>query len=1009
MREKLFVPFHSQSSSTSLEWENRSPAAFQHFRMIHSQGSHVVRQHSFYRNTVPQYRTKLLKVHSKLRESPGVVYPLNSNRTQTCSLILVANLAQPDWIQVNCNENITGDVFCSMPNRNTTQPEEPDNPEVPFCAKTQFLMNGKCHSVRTTGVNSTFLHEKNRVNYLTVLEYFRVIFGGHLSPVRVATKPGSFQVKTFDIVRQKYRTTLHQNYERVFEIFTADMKIPFIGENLFACNDASKAYISSLGICDGTPQCHLDNPSDEHFCNCTEFCGDRRFLCKFVGDEHETIKTCSPLYFKDRNGRCLKHVQSYARNDVQSHFACDNGFKIPSQHVDDLFADCGLYGDDEPILRLLLTRERMFKCQGHHEIPCFPGHSKCFNISDICQFNLDEFSKLTPCRNGGHLQNCRTIECPAVMFKCPKLYCISHSLICDGKWDCPNGIDEASLCRNETRCENMLKCRFEKIICIHLGAVCDGTQNCPEGEDELLCELGSIKCPVQCHCLALAMFCGQGRITSFPNSPFELLHIANIQITTVEILGNLRSMTSLRLEQTQTVEICVLTWNILLEVLTIYHNSLRVLQGKCFVNNTKLRTISITYTLLSTIENHSFEKLKSLKKLNLSNNFITALSKQTFVLVNSLVVLSIQNNSLFSVEVNVFEGVSVHVIETDDCCLCCFVNSTCLVKRPWFSSCSELLPTKLLKITIIGICISIFVLNLFSIVLNAFSRRESKSYLLIVLYINSNNILWGTYLGFLWIANVIFLGHFLICEKLWRSGFTCFMAFSFALLFNLLSPCVLLVLSITRLQVVRSPFASKFRETNFVGKLLAGLLACCFAATISCALALRISNHAVPFSLCFPFVDPERKVFVLKMTTTVTSGLQTSAAVTIIWIHGLLVRQVRKSAKEVHGKPSYSEKYTNSDMIAQLVVMSTANVLCWIPTNTVYLTVLFLPSNWHSVNLMIWTVVSFASLTSVTNPAVFIFTALRSLSRSRMMKREMQQLQERRTSAVTEVLSLQIS
>ena len=72
---------------------------------------------------------------------------------------------------------------------------------------------------------------------------------------------------------------------------------------------------------------------------------------------------------------------------------------------------------------------------------CLKGHSKCFNLTDICIYQLNANKYMTPCRNGCHLQSCKNFECN-MKFKCTESYCIPWTYVCDGKWDCSEGDDE---------------------------------------------------------------------------------------------------------------------------------------------------------------------------------------------------------------------------------------------------------------------------------------------------------------------------------------------------------------------------------------------------------------------------------------------------------------------------------------------------------------------------------------------------------------------------------------
>ena len=142
-------------------------------------------------------------------------------------------------------------------------------------------------------------------------------------------------------------------------------------------------------------------------------------------------------------------------------FLCYNGKALDVLYVNDLVSDCGPESEDEPVLLLMKSKLEIFKCKPW-EIPCMKGHIKCFNFTDICLYKLNIDKHLIPCRNGGHLDNCKFFECNT-MFKCPDSYCVPWTYICDGKWDCPYGEDEKrnKVCTGEIVCEGMFKCNHE--------------------------------------------------------------------------------------------------------------------------------------------------------------------------------------------------------------------------------------------------------------------------------------------------------------------------------------------------------------------------------------------------------------------------------------------------------------------------------------------------------------------------------------------------------------------
>ena len=90
--------------------------------------------------------------------------------------------------------------------------------------------------------------------------------------------------------------------------------------------------------------------------------------------------------------------------------------------VNDFVTDCGPNAEDANILHIIHKGITNCKCDLKYQIPCRKGHNKCYNVSEICTFKINEVDLLSPCRTGEHLQNCTHFECN-MMFKCPHYYC----------------------------------------------------------------------------------------------------------------------------------------------------------------------------------------------------------------------------------------------------------------------------------------------------------------------------------------------------------------------------------------------------------------------------------------------------------------------------------------------------------------------------------------------------------------------------------------------------------
>ncbi len=131
------------------------------------------------------------------------------------------------------------------------------------------------------------------------------------------------------------------------------------------------------------------------------------------------------------------------------------------------------------------------------------GTSNDMKVS--CIFELDDCGNVKGYSNGQHLINCESFICDGAYYKCPESYCIPWRYICNGKVDCPGGVEEIS-CKIE-QCPGFFKCLNSTYssICVSTLNVCDGFgfADCPNGDDEYYCSNKLQVCPDECECRLL--------------------------------------------------------------------------------------------------------------------------------------------------------------------------------------------------------------------------------------------------------------------------------------------------------------------------------------------------------------------------------------------------------------------------------------------------------------------------------------------------------------------------
>lgn len=346
--------------------------------------------------------------------------------------------------------------------------------------------------------------------------------------------------------------------------------------------------------------------------------GQKKHMCKTVMSKNRML--CGPLYFMSFTAECIMfgskqvsvpHITSY--KTVNCNISDDKLLQ------NDLVVDCDQSGEAH---LMDLAQGHPTVCHNPMELPCLDGHSKCFNLSHICVFELNKYSHLYPCRNGGHLENCQQFECNR-KFKCPDCYCISWSFVCDSKWDCPSGEDESIhfVCKAKMKsCMSMLKC-FEKQVCVPLSSICDASYNCPYHNDEQFCEVKDVPCPANCSCLALALHCKEHHAVQHIY-PFLSIFVNNSPFVKT-VISKFSCVLFLTMENSSISELDNIIFPETILYLSLRQNMIKTIPIQSFRLSSKLHTLLLEFNSLESVNETSFSKLTQLVFLNLSNNPFT--------------------------------------------------------------------------------------------------------------------------------------------------------------------------------------------------------------------------------------------------------------------------------------------------------------------------------------------------------------------------------------------------
>ncbi len=987
-------------------WQNRDPVAWTAWR-----GYRPVHQciRKWVQHITPDDPKRNRKI--PLEEFPQSCF--------NCTALLLSNRATAHWISVECQKTFALKyeynvlAMCLVPKNAHFQRHEVESvPDDNYCLQDWVLKQKMCYKF--------VWHRK-----LSQIQSSKL--SCHTNESFIQFVLSSVSLNSFPPICD-HNCLILTSYSRYFMIFKAEpmqsategiciesflhSKISSKG-NLFVCN--SKAFVSAQFVCDRVPDCPGADQTDEKNCNCSLSKPQPPLCAQFLSDKSKKRRRCSPLFYATHKGDCVlflftesglrkelftingteEHIKTLKENSTE--FLCNTGTMSTGKVIlNDLVVDCPPDGKDEPMLKAILMSNTFHKCNRTSQIPCKEGHSRCYDISKVCLYTLNKYRHLSPCRTGEHLQNCSKFECSR-MFKCPKYYCLSWKLVCNGIWECPYGTDEVAnhQCGFDRSCTWLYKCRKEQ-LCIHFDSVCDNHNDCVFADDEDLCLLRDLQCPYKCHCLTFAVVCDN--VLDTHTNYYSVLFFKVIFVQGSRMLisvffdhqkvSSSNSVMHLSVTHSNMRDLCSL--NVLtnsLKELVVSFNVIAFLKGHCFAPAKFLLFVDISHNSLSRLTEFVFADLHCLKYINLSSNPVQEILPNTFTNLSQFALLSVLNISYHSGADDTLSNLELKILHVGVFQLCCLKpdGAQCSMNIPWYISCTGLLPQNAIRITFYCISIWIIVLNILSLISQNVTIKKGSEKTgagaSVAASVSVADMFCSLPLIYLWIADLIYKGNFMKFEDEWSVGASCHIVSFLFLNFCLISPLSLCLLSVSRLMVVLHPMDSGFKKTSFVRICilvvnLVSLCVSCFFTLLTWLIDHHIFGRRNLMSLCSPFIDPSKEIVLVKVITWFTTIFQVASAIIILTVYVLLIVSLRKSQKGMES--AVSHKMSSVALVVQVFVLTSSNILCWIPSAVIYLLSMFVEQ--YPVEMVVWTTIIVTPLNSLINPLVFVVIALRKLT-----------------------------
>ena len=905
-----------------------------------------------------------------------------------CTLMHLVNLADPKWMSIKCEKLWLGNLMCMVQNnRNPMHEPKAQSPDL-HRQKSCFMKKTSCYGfIWSSAREGKRMIAKEKHGPVSVqFDSLRYIFDAiDVSFPPIFTQDFSY-FTTYKRYLNAYIFENHKVKNNSIEAFyIKKINSPSFSTksgNIFECSKG--VFISHVLLCDGKQDCTVDE-SDEMGCKCNSN-GYYHSKCKYIISTNEK-GVCSIFYHFLSNGNCkLYWISSNKMLSFQNQtFPCKNGHRIPKSMQNDLVSDCGPKAEDEMHLHYLSHYKEIYKCHEMSQIPCRKHHSKCYSIWDICIYKLDKFGLLSPCRTGEHLHNCTFFECN-MQFKCSGFYCIPWGYVCDGKWDCPGGLDESNIysCGSKRKCKNMFKCQ-KSDICIHVGDICNGISDCPFSDDEHLCLLQDAVCPSNCECLDLTLGCFGVYVNENIDliihiSPYIAVFIENCSMVfTYKMLQKLGQINILSAKRNNLLSICSFIPTMAISFLyDIGFNSISTIDENCFNNGTKIVEIRLNNNHITYLHPLAFEHLYSLQCLNLSNNNLLELQHIIFTFT-SLRLLLIQNNKFINVYPSILYDFRLELLVTNDFAICCTFQKSvlCTIRIQWFKLCSNLFHKTVIKV-VSYVCFSlVFITNCFYIfvdtILNKIKCRKSVTFVFTIKSMCFSNFLYSGYLFIMILSDFFYGKTFPQNQQMWQEGPFCATAFAMSFIYSFMSPILLCYLSMLRFLVIFYPLNFSIKKINV------GLKPILFTNLSIILLAMGLTVVVWNFSpnvalvLCSPFVDPANASISIKLTAWALATLQQASCIFISVIYLLIISQIRKRDKSMEDVKVKSQ--LTFPIIFQMVGLVSSGLVSWISSSIIL--IVTLTRNSYPIELIYWLHIVIMPTNAIIVPFIFLVTTIR--------------------------------
>ncbi len=612
----------------------------------------------------------------------------------------------------------------------------------------------------------------------------------------------------------------------------------------------------------------------------------------------------------------------------------------------------------------LITNVDNHMTKVHTELGCFDQTVRClYDIHDKMTNRT-----LRHCANGSHLDSCQNFSC-ADTYHCPGYYCVPWRYVCDEKWDCPFGYDEAN-CRMSLK-PDFYHCSLSSIN-IQLHSICDTIQDCPNAEDEENCLLNETTCPVDCKCVVQNAFCvlQQHSIGDLKGYGHKILIVSKTDTCL---------LISSQTQYFSHMEKLILVNNVLhefkielpgnvssLKALFAPKNQINVVASKSIQNFPQVVHVSFPENQIRTIVCQAFYGAQKIEVLLLAKNALSELYSCSFVDQKNLKYIDISGNKINSVSQDlshhIFVCQSFLYARTTHKALCCLKQVLCTENTASIAICSNLIPNKAVSvmswvISVIGVFVN--VLSIVDLSRPNHDNKVGQCHSHFSRAADVANLAQCMQLIILAGANQYFGADYVFFQHKWHKSLPCHTTYFLSTWSLALNLEITMLAALASHQIVAHPLTSGFREASFVLRHIS--YSFCVSGIV-CMTCTILHSYEDGVKYCVPYINNELAsmiftvfYFVLNVTSTII--------VTILYI--LVLLELERSIPIL---PRLSLRRKKSTIIKGVFTI-TNHLLCTVPSAVIFGCFMVLQN--YNIDLFLWTLVVLMPCGVLLNPILF--------------------------------------